>query len=69
MRDLADKKWEVHVMSPVTSENNDEQQSTTTQLFDKVLVCSGTESKAVWPSLPGRDRFKGTVIHGQGYKG
>ncbi|KAK8037731.1 hypothetical protein PG991_001077 [Apiospora marii] len=59
LRNSADDGWDVHV----TDTDGDR-----ILPFHKVVFGSGNESIPSWPSLPGRDKFKGIVIHGQAYK-
>ncbi|KAK8102223.1 hypothetical protein PG984_015369 [Apiospora sp. TS-2023a] len=59
LRNSADDGWDVHITD--TDGNR-------ILPFHKVVFGSGNESIPSWPSLPGRDKFKGIVIHGQAYK-
>ncbi|KAK7947131.1 dimethylaniline monooxygenase 2 [Apiospora aurea] len=59
LRNSADDGWDVHV----TDADGDR-----TLPFHKVVFGSGNETIPSWPRLPGRDRFKGILIHGQAYK-
>lgn len=36
--------------------------------FDKVVWATGSEVKAEYPDIRGRESFKGQLIHGQAYK-
>ncbi|KAK8071466.1 hypothetical protein PG997_011669 [Apiospora hydei] len=59
LRNSADDGWDVHV----TDADGDR-----TLPFHKVVFGSGNETIPSWPRLPGRDKFKGVLIHGQAYK-
>lgn len=59
LRNSADDGWDVHV----TDTDGDR-----ILPFHKVVFGSGNESIPSWPSLPGRDKFEGIVMHGQAYK-
>ncbi|KAK8024633.1 dimethylaniline monooxygenase 2 [Apiospora rasikravindrae] len=59
LRNSADDGWDVHV----TDADGDR-----ILPFHKVVFGSGNESIPSWPRLPGRDKFKGILIHGQAYK-
>ncbi|KAK8099707.1 dimethylaniline monooxygenase 2 [Apiospora kogelbergensis] len=58
-RNAADDGWDIHI----TDVDGDKILS-----FHKVVIGSGNESKPSWPSMPGRDKFKGILIHGQAYR-
>lgn len=60
LRDSADRGWNVHVTRP---DGHDE-----VLHFDKVVFGTGSETVPVWPPMPRREEFKGTVIHGQSYR-
>ncbi len=38
------------------------------ELFDAVVVATGLFAREVTPDLPGRERFRGTIIHSAGYR-
>jgi len=60
LRDDADAGWNVHV-----AKENDKDE---VLHFDKVVLGTGSDTLPVWPQMPGRDKFMGTVMHGQNYK-
>lgn len=39
------------------------------RVFDKVVFATGTETTAKYPTIDGIDKFEGTFIHSQAYKG
>lgn len=59
LRNESEEKWDVHVTGP----DGDE-----TLSFDKVVFGNGCESVPVWPSMPGRDKFAGTILHSQAFR-
>ncbi|KAK7972288.1 hypothetical protein PG988_006422 [Apiospora saccharicola] len=59
LRNSADDGWDVYITDT---------DGTRILPFHKVVFGSGNESIPSWPSLPGREKFKGIVIHGQAYK-
>ncbi|KAM4054539.1 flavin-binding monooxygenase-like domain-containing protein [Hirsutella rhossiliensis] len=59
LRDELDRGWNVHVSGP---------EGDAILHFDKVVLGSGSDSVPSWPPMPGRQLFKGTVIHGQSYR-
>ncbi|PHH84202.1 hypothetical protein CDD83_2324 [Cordyceps sp. RAO-2017] len=58
-RDEARGAWRLRIAGPDGESD---------ALFDKVVFGTGSETKAVWPAMPGRDKFKGVVMHGQNYR-
>lgn len=36
--------------------------------FDKIVFSTGSDSVPSWPPMPGRDLFRGTVLHAQSYR-
>ncbi|ODA82519.1 hypothetical protein RJ55_01026 [Drechmeria coniospora] len=61
LRDDHDRKWNVHFTSADGVDH--------VIVVDKVVVGSGSNTTALWPPLPGRSLFEGTVLHGQSYRG
>lgn len=59
LRDELDRGWNVYVCGP---------EGDAILHFDKVVLGSGSDSVPSWLQMPGRDLFKGTVIHGQSYR-
>ncbi|KAI1348474.1 FAD/NAD(P)-binding domain-containing protein [Xylaria sp. FL0043] len=59
-RNAADDGWDVHIV------NSD---GPAILSFDKVVLAHGYESLPVWPPMPNRERFKGTIMHAQSFKG
>ncbi|EQL02969.1 Flavin monooxygenase-like protein [Ophiocordyceps sinensis CO18] len=59
LRDELDRGWNVHVTGP---------DGDAVLHFDKVVLGSGSDSVAAWPPMPGREVFRGAVIHGQSYR-
>jgi dimethylaniline monooxygenase (N-oxide forming) len=59
VRDKEDRGWDVHTTGP----NGDE-----VHFYDKVVFGNGSDTVAKWPSLLGRERFRGAVIHGQQFR-
>ncbi|KAM5341864.1 hypothetical protein ACJ41O_014895 [Fusarium nematophilum] len=59
LRNPSDEKWDVYI----TGLDGDRKLS-----FDKVIIGNGCESVPVWPPMPGRDKFKGHVLHSQSYR-
>ncbi|KAI0151658.1 FAD/NAD(P)-binding domain-containing protein [Xylariaceae sp. FL1272] len=59
-RNEADDKWDVHITTAKGAQ---------TLPFDKVVFGHGTNGIPSYPSMPNRNKFKGTVIHGQSFKG
>ncbi|KAI1422623.1 FAD/NAD(P)-binding domain-containing protein [Xylaria sp. FL1777] len=51
--------WDVHI---TTSEGP------TVLSFDKVVLAHGCENVPLWPPMPNRNKFRGTVMHGQSFK-
>jgi len=43
--------------------------STETQTFDAVLVCTGHHAEKNVPKFPGLEKFRGKVVHTHDYKG
>ncbi|KAI1744647.1 FAD/NAD(P)-binding domain-containing protein [Xylaria scruposa] len=60
LRDDANDGWNVHIIK-----ENDEDE---VLHFDKIILATGADTLPIWPQMPGRDKFKGTVIHGQSYR-
>ncbi|KAI1129200.1 FAD/NAD(P)-binding domain-containing protein [Nemania abortiva] len=58
-RNAADDGWDVHIT------NSD---GPSVLSFDKVVLAHGCESVPLWPPMPSRDKFKGTIMHGQSFK-
>lgn len=61
LRNAADDGWDLHI----TTRDGEQQRLP----FHKFVLASGSDSRAVWPGMPGRDLFRGTVLHSQEYKG
>jgi cation diffusion facilitator CzcD-associated flavoprotein CzcO len=59
VRDNETKKW------VVTVESNGKR---ATRAFDKVIISHGMEHSPNVASFEGSERFKGTIMHSQGYK-
>lgn len=59
LRNKSQEKWDIYVTGP----DGDK-----TISFDKVLFGNGCESVPVWPSMPGRDMFTGTILHSQAFR-
>lgn len=60
LRDDADAGWNIHIVK----EDKEEE----VVHFDKVVLATGSDTLPVWPQMPGRNEFQGTVIHGQSYR-
>ncbi|KAJ6439037.1 dimethylaniline monooxygenase 2 [Purpureocillium lavendulum] len=60
LRDKTDKGWDIYITGP---------EGDAVLSFDKVVFATGAETLNVWPPMTGREKFKGTVIHGQSYRG
>ncbi|KAI0149573.1 FAD/NAD(P)-binding domain-containing protein [Xylariaceae sp. FL1272] len=60
VRDDYDAGWNVHIVK----EDGEEE----ILHYDKIVLGSGSDTLPVWPQMPGREKFKGTVIHGQNYR-
>ncbi|KAI1177350.1 FAD/NAD(P)-binding domain-containing protein [Nemania sp. FL0916] len=58
-RNATDDGWDVHITNP----DGDSLLS-----FDKVVFAHGGQSVPLWPPMPNRDKFKGTILHGQSFK-
>ncbi|KAI0513073.1 FAD/NAD(P)-binding domain-containing protein [Xylaria bambusicola] len=58
-RNAVDDSWDVH---------NTTSGESTVLSFDKVVLAHGCESVPLWPPMPNRNKFKGTVIHSQSFK-
>ncbi|KAI3324535.1 FAD/NAD(P)-binding domain-containing protein [Xylariaceae sp. AK1471] len=58
-RNTADDGWDIHITNLGGS---------TVLPFDKVVFGHGCESVPLWPPMPSRDKFKGTIMHGQSFK-
>ncbi|PFH59707.1 hypothetical protein XA68_11970 [Ophiocordyceps unilateralis] len=58
-RDTTRNAWRVELVGPAGEE---------VAFFDKVVFGTGSERLPIWPSMPGRDEFRGIVIHGQSYR-
>jgi dimethylaniline monooxygenase (N-oxide forming) len=58
-RNTADDGWDIHIT------NSD---GPAVLSFDKVVFGHGCESVPLWPPMPSRDKFKGTIMHGQSFK-
>ncbi|RDA90947.1 hypothetical protein CP533_3080 [Ophiocordyceps camponoti-saundersi (nom. inval.)] len=58
-RDSSRDAWRLHLVGPDGEK---------VCFFDKVVFGTGSERLPIWPSMPGRDTFRGIVMHGQGYK-
>ena len=58
-RDKSDRGWNVKVTGPGGE---------SVLYFDKVVFGTGSETKPVWPAMPGKDTFSGIIIHGQNYR-
>ncbi|KAK4158781.1 flavin monooxygenase-like protein [Cladorrhinum sp. PSN259] len=61
LRDDADAGWNIHIVK----EGEEEEE---VLHFDKVVLATGSDTLPVWPQMPGRNEFQGTVIHGQSYR-
>lgn len=59
LRDKLDSGWNVQVSGP---------DGESTLHFDKVVFGNGCETVPKWPPMPGKEKFKGTVLHGQSYR-
>lgn len=59
LRDRLDRGWNVHITGP---------DGDATLHFDKVVFGTGSDTLPTWPPMPGREKFNGTVIHGQNYR-
>ncbi|KAF5020609.1 hypothetical protein F66182_7358 [Fusarium sp. NRRL 66182] len=59
LRNTFDDGWDVY-----TSSSSGEDKL----FFDKIVLANGCESIPVWPSMSGREKYKGTVIHAQEYR-
>ncbi|KAI1267540.1 FAD/NAD(P)-binding domain-containing protein [Xylariaceae sp. FL1019] len=59
-RNEADDKWDVHISTSKGSQ---------TLPFDKVVFGHGNNSVPSYPTMPNRTKFKGTIMHGQTFKG
>ncbi|RDA85267.1 hypothetical protein CP532_2330 [Ophiocordyceps camponoti-leonardi (nom. inval.)] len=59
-RDPCRDAWRVRLVGPTGEEEEG--------LFHKVVFGTGSERFPVWPLMPGRDAFRGIVMHGQSYK-
>ncbi|KAJ4211639.1 hypothetical protein NW759_012241 [Fusarium solani] len=59
LRNESQEKWDVYVTGPGGEK---------TLSFDKVVFGNGCESVPVWPSMPGRDMFTGTILHSQAFR-
>ncbi|KAI1273295.1 FAD/NAD(P)-binding domain-containing protein [Xylaria sp. FL0933] len=60
LRDEAKSAWNVHIA------HRDGQEEVLH--FDKIILATGSDSVPVWPRMPGRDKFKGAILHGQNYR-
>ncbi|GAP85402.1 putative dimethylaniline monooxygenase 2 [Rosellinia necatrix] len=60
IRNAADDAWDVHII--------DSDGVAAVLSFDKVVFAHGRETLPLWPDMPNRDKFKGTVLHGQAFK-
>ncbi|KYK57116.1 Flavin monooxygenase-like protein [Drechmeria coniospora] len=60
LRHEHDGGWNVHITGP--------DGDTSVLFFDKVVFGTGSESVAKWPSMPGKEKFKGMILHGQSYR-
>jgi len=52
----------------VTTRKIKDPSSTSTELFDAVLVCVGIHSRENMPNIDGHDEFKGELIHSINYR-
>ena len=59
LRDKLDSGWNVQVSGP---------DGESTLHFDKVVFGNGCETVPKWPPMPGKEKFKDTVLHGQSYR-
>ncbi|RMJ12734.1 hypothetical protein CDV36_007615 [Fusarium kuroshium] len=59
LRNESQEKWDIYITGP----DGDKILS-----FDKVVFGNGCESVPVWPSMPGRDMFTGTILHSQAFR-
>ena len=59
LRNEPEEKWDIYVAGP----DGDK-----TLSFDKVVFGNGCESVPVWPSMPGRHIFTGTILHSQAFR-
>ena len=53
--------WQIIVSGPSTP-------SPETLMFDKVVMATGPHSKPIMPELPGRETFKGEIVHSIAFK-
>lgn len=60
IRNSSDAAWDIYI---------EDEGEVSVLTFDKVVFGHGNESVPRWPPMPNRDKFKGSVIHGQAYKG
>ncbi|KAL6247394.1 hypothetical protein RBB50_005740 [Rhinocladiella similis] len=60
-RDDVNNCWRLTVRFPDT-------QKPAVLTFDKLLIATGANNKAIMPDLPGRELFKGEIIHSIAYK-
>jgi dimethylaniline monooxygenase (N-oxide forming) len=60
-RDESSQCWFLTIQSPKS-------QSSEVLPFDKLIMASGPHNKAIMPDLPGRELFKGEIIHSIAYK-
>jgi cation diffusion facilitator CzcD-associated flavoprotein CzcO len=59
LRNPSQPKWDVYV----SNFSGDD-----VLTFDKVVLAHGSEGLPVYPPMPNRQKFKGTVIHAQAYR-
>lgn len=59
IRNTSGSAWDVHIT------NSDDEAVLS---FDKVVFGHGCESVPIWPPMPNRRKFKGTVMHSQAYR-
>ncbi len=58
-RNTENTKWQVCLSTTDREE---------TRAFDKVVICNGLAAKAVVPDFEGVEKFKGRIVHVQGFK-